>query len=80
MKITDDQYFDIRFPSVTVLVKFIPTDNVSYAGGNNPSVKLLNVVVKTRDLDHETRTNIIKANLRNSQSQIPYKLNDEGQN
>ena len=45
MEITDDQYSDRCFPSITLSVKFIQTDNVSYADRNNPWVKLLNFVV-----------------------------------
>jgi hypothetical protein len=60
MKITDYQYFNRCFPSVMLSVKFIPTDSVSYADGNNPSVKLLNVVVITLSLIylHSTKKNI----------------------
>jgi hypothetical protein len=62
MKITDYQYFDKCFPSVMLSVKFIPTDSVSYPDGNNPSVKLLNVVVITLSLIylHSTKKTYIQ--------------------
>jgi hypothetical protein len=45
MRITNDQYSDRRFSSVTLSVKFLPTECVSYTDRNIPSVKMLNVIV-----------------------------------
>ena len=70
MEITDDQYSDRCFPSITLSVKFIQTDNVSYADRNNPWVKLLNFVVimynrqyNRQQSQHKTVKNDVELNL-----------------
>jgi hypothetical protein len=48
MRFTDDCYTDGRVPSVSPSVLFSPTDFIAVTDGMSPSVKLDNVVVKSK--------------------------------